>query len=213
MNSWSDCVCGGRVNFDSVKKKYKLHDIVSPFLVKEGAVQAAGRKKDIGGLTFWWTLHTVTPICQVSVPTRALVLQLWWVYPTASQRGRDIWVVFIKVGRPAHCGWHQSPGWTPGLCKGEGAEQQPCIHCSPPDCRCSISSCFKLLLLWFPHHNVPWTGGWNKPFLPGMVLSPAAGNLRGCLLTFSAFALVGAGGLLAHSGWMNLIVKGRHTRG
>lgn len=58
-----------------------------------------------------------------------------------------------EVGGPAHCGWHHSLTWNPGLDKWrKGAEQQQTPFCASRLWVGSEQLC-RVLLPWLPHHD------------------------------------------------------------
>lgn len=50
-------------------------------------------------------------------------------------------VLLMKMGRPAHCGWHHPLAWDRGL-------STSIHHSLHLDCRCNMTSCLDLLLLY-----------------------------------------------------------------
>lgn len=113
------------VYFDSLQRKiinhmaeckdYKLHARVPAFIVLQGTVQTAWRKKTLVVLPCdGWYYNTIMVRNMSSGTT---VLYYYRDEQLHSREKGTIWITFIDVGRPDHYGWHHSLGLDPEFCK------------------------------------------------------------------------------------------------
>lgn len=95
--------------------------------------------------------------------TNETLCVLGWHYMTESRITWEtglsacLWNI-IGMGRPAHYGWHHSLVRIVGGTNGERELSSSSIHYFLlPDCRCHVTSCFKLLLpVFVPQQTVSW---------------------------------------------------------